>query len=146
MCGLPGSGKTTMARRIEADRAAIRFTPDEWMTRLGVDLYDEAFRARLEARLWELAQQLVLAGHTVVIDYGSWARVERDVFRLWARAHGIPVELQVLEAPFEELVGRVVERADPGTVPLTRRDMETYLPHWDPPTQAERALFDPPAD
>jgi predicted kinase len=29
--GLPGAGKTTLARRLEVERAALRFTPDEWM-------------------------------------------------------------------------------------------------------------------
>ena len=28
--GLPGAGKTTRARELEAERAALRLTPDEW--------------------------------------------------------------------------------------------------------------------
>lgn len=34
MVGLPGSGKTTEAKRIEAQTGAIRFTPDEWQIEL----------------------------------------------------------------------------------------------------------------
>jgi predicted kinase len=48
ICGLPGSGKTTLARRVEAESAAVRFTPDEWMAALGFHIYDEA-RDRVEA-------------------------------------------------------------------------------------------------
>lgn len=33
MCGLPGAGKTTLAKRIEIEEDALRLTPDEWMTR-----------------------------------------------------------------------------------------------------------------
>lgn len=38
--GLPGSGKTRLAERLEHDLQAIRLAPDEWMADLGVDLYD----------------------------------------------------------------------------------------------------------
>src|SRR4051794_16012185 len=32
--GLPGTGKTTAARRIEVERAALRLTKDEWVKAL----------------------------------------------------------------------------------------------------------------
>lgn len=31
MCGLPGSGKTTLAKQLERERSALRLTPDEWL-------------------------------------------------------------------------------------------------------------------
>jgi predicted kinase len=31
--GLPGSGKTTRARRLATEHNALRLTPDEWMIR-----------------------------------------------------------------------------------------------------------------
>ena len=31
MVGLPAAGKTTLARQIEIEHGALRFTPDEWM-------------------------------------------------------------------------------------------------------------------
>jgi predicted kinase len=34
VCGLPGSGKTTLARTLESQFRAVRFTPDEWMDAL----------------------------------------------------------------------------------------------------------------
>ncbi|MEP6648323.1 MAG: AAA family ATPase [Lapillicoccus sp.] len=34
--GLPGAGKTTLARHLEREHGALRVTPDEWM----VALYD----------------------------------------------------------------------------------------------------------
>ena len=34
-CGLPGSGKTTVARELERETGAIRFSTDEWMAELG---------------------------------------------------------------------------------------------------------------
>ena len=34
MVGLPGTGKTTAARRIEAEHQALRLTKDEWVKAL----------------------------------------------------------------------------------------------------------------
>ncbi|MGE3273288.1 MAG: AAA family ATPase, partial [Chloroflexota bacterium] len=42
MVGLPGSGKTTLARQLEAQYSALRLTPDEWHIRLfGQDYGDD---------------------------------------------------------------------------------------------------------
>jgi predicted kinase len=34
VCGLPGAGKTTLAKTLEAQYPAVRFAPDEWMRSL----------------------------------------------------------------------------------------------------------------
>jgi predicted kinase len=33
-CGLQAAGKTTLARRLEAERPALRLTSDEWLHQL----------------------------------------------------------------------------------------------------------------
>lgn len=147
LSGLPGSGKSTLSRRLEAERPAIRLNPDEWMTDLGLDRFDELLRERIEQRFWLLTQRLTVAGLTVVLDYGFWLRSERDAKRAWAEAHGVAIELHVLDVPLDELVRRVEARdgvADPYAVPLTRALLESYLPAFDLPDPAEQALFDPP--
>ncbi len=52
LCGLPGSGKTMTARALAEGLDAIRLCPDEWMAAIGLDLYDQAARARLERLQW----------------------------------------------------------------------------------------------
>ena len=76
--GLPGAGKTTRALLLAEQPGAVRFNSDEWMTDLGVDLFDEAFRDRLEQRMLRLTAELLAAGGRVVIEFGSWSRAERD--------------------------------------------------------------------
>ncbi|HPF81931.1 MAG TPA: AAA family ATPase, partial [Tetrasphaera australiensis] len=49
--GLPGTGKTTLAREIEARDNALRLTPDEWMNPLFGHHDADGKRDVLEGRL-----------------------------------------------------------------------------------------------
>ena len=110
VCGLPGSGKTTFARALESRLPAIRFSPDEWMDALSLNLYDEERRAKIEALQWKLGQELLALGLTVVIEWGTWGRSERDTLRLGARALGAAVELHYPSAPVDVLFDRIQRR------------------------------------
>jgi predicted kinase len=144
LCGLPASGKTTLAQEVAEAYPAVRLSPDEWELALGVDPFDDAFQARLEAAFWELTQRLLLLGTSVVLEWGFWARSERDEKREAARRLGVAVELRFLDAPYEELVRRVVERHAAGGIAITERHMERYRGIFEPPTDDELALYDRP--
>src|SRR5436190_22616984 len=145
-CGLPGSGKTTLAHRLAVERDAHRFTKDEWVWALGGDLYDRPFNARVEAQLIELAFELLAAGRSCILDFGLWSREERDALRLRARAQGVRVELHVLDADLDELVRRTAGRyaSEPHTtVELSAEQLEQWASSFQAPSDAERRLFDP---
>ena len=99
LCGLPASGKTTLARQLAASYGAVRLNPDEWESALDVDPFDEVFQDKLEAEFWELTQRLLVLGTSVVLEWGFWARSERDEKREAARTLGAAVELRFLDAP-----------------------------------------------
>ena len=145
VCGLPGSGKTTAARAIELQRRAIRLCPDEWMATLAIDLFDEGMRARIEALQWELAQSLLRLGLSVIIEWGTWARAERDALRTGARALGAGVELHALVLPTEELLERIRCRGRENP-PIERADLDLWHAAFEVPTPEEIALFDSPLD
>jgi len=143
VCGLPGSGKTTLAKALEQRLHAIRFSADEWMDALAIDLYDEETRAKIEALQWKLAQQLLAFGLKVIIEWGTWGRSERDTLRLGARALGAAVELHYLNAPEHVLFDRIQRRGleDP---PIERDALSQWSEKFQAPTPDEMALFDEP--
>ena len=72
VCGLPGAGKSTLAAQLARDIPAVRLTPDEWMAALVIDLWDEDARDRLETRFWQLSQDLLRLGQSVILESGFW--------------------------------------------------------------------------
>lgn len=145
--GLPGSGKTMLAKHLEHDLRALRLAPDEWMADLGVDLYDAETRERIEQLQWRLAQRLLVLGSTVIIEWGTWARTERDTLRERAREIGAAVELRFLDAPLHVLWARIRDRdieRELGHRPYTLADLNADVAMIERPDAEERALFDSP--
>jgi predicted kinase len=90
--GYIGSGKTTLARRLERELPAIRFTHDEWMVRLyGQNPPQERFSgylARIDDLIWRQAEKVLRTGCDVILDCGFWTRESRDNARHRVRAAG----------------------------------------------------------
>ena len=148
ICGLPASGKSTLARQLARKTRAIRLDKDEWVTELGGDVWDDDFRVRVERQLWHLSQNLLARGQSVILEWGHWARVERDEKRLGARALGAKVELHYLSVPLEELIQRAEGRNASGewrAAPMTRAHFEEWTTIFQPPDEEEILLFDEPA-
>lgn len=147
LCGLPGAGKTTLARRLEEQMPALRLCPDEWMTELAVDLFDEAARERLEGLFWGLAQRVLRLGGSVILENGFWGRAERDEKRAGARALGAAVELHYLDVPLDELWRRVELRNAQVIwkgAPIEREQLRQWAESFQAPDSEELALFDMP--
>lgn len=143
VCGLPGSGKTTVAKALEEKLRAVRFAPDEWMSAISLDLWDEERRGRIEELQWKLGQRLLELGNSIVIEWGTWGRSERDRLRMGARAIGAGVELHYLNAPPEELFDRI-QRRGMEHPPICREDLLRWVQQFQAPTAEEMALFDEP--
>lgn len=112
--GFLGSGKTTLAKRLELQNSAVRFTPDEWMARLfGEDPPAATFQDRAAAIL-DIMQPVWLRclslGLDVVLDYGFWSRAERDRVRAAVKGIGATPVLWAVSCPDDEARERIALR------------------------------------
>jgi predicted kinase len=141
--GLLGSGKTTEAKRLQAERPGIRFFPDASMTGLGANLWDGEPPARVEGLQWDMPLDVLRAGGTAIIEWGTWDRDERERLRAEAAALGARTELLFLDPPADVLWTRIGERSmeDP---PMEYADvvaMHEFM-QSQRPDEAERAALD----
>ena len=146
MVGLPCSGKTTLAKKLEKELGALRLTLDEWHRFLyGQDAahpeHDER-HTKIEVLQWNVAVAALKQGLDVILDFGLWAKEERDQYRARASVLGADTRIHYLDVPFEELLDRLqvrnTESAEEVTIiPLAL--MHEYLPRFQPPDEEELA-------
>jgi len=143
-CGLPGSGKTTIARQRERETGALRFSTDEWMADLGVDLFDP-IRDSVQARLDQRWKELLERGQSVILEDGTWKRAERDRLRDVASELNGVTEIHSFDFAVDELWRRLEVRnanLERGTAPISRELLEDCLLRFEKPDDAELSLFD----
>jgi predicted kinase len=114
MVGLPFSGKTTLAKKLERECSALRLTIDEWHVPLfGQDAEEREHDTRhtlIEAMLWTIASRALELGVNVILDFGFWAREEREEYRSRAKQLGASSEIHFLDVPEDELLRRLEVR------------------------------------
>ena len=144
MVGLPCSGKTSLARKLEYERSALRLTPDEWQLRLfGQDAAAPEHNARhalIEALLWEVASRALVLGTNVILDFGFWAREEREDYRARAQQLGARSEVHFLDVPADELLRRLARRnaqRSPLAFQISAAMMQPWIAFFQQPTPDE---------
>lgn len=144
-CGLPGSGKTRIAKQLESKTGVVRICTDDWLADLGLDLFDEEMRERLQQRLYLHAQQLLRHGVDVILEDGLWSKKERDEKLATARKLGVLVSIHVFDLSPDEQWRRLEHRNKNllyGHVPITRDQLDSYLPMFQKPANEELKQFD----
>jgi len=150
ICGLPGAGKTTLAKKLETELPALRLTPDEWIAQILTDVSDRAeldrLRDPIEAIQWEVAAKTLALGVDVILDFGFWGREERKEFRHRAEALGAVVKWHFLVVEREELWTRIAKRnaeLPPGTFYNSEEEFDKWWSVFEPPTPDELESNDP---
>jgi predicted kinase len=142
ICGLPGAGKTTEARRLVARHpGAKRMCPDEWMDVAAISQWDAEVRSLIESAQWRITQLLLRRGDTVVIEWGTWGRDERDALRVGARSIGATVELIWLDVAADELWRRISARTQEDPPPTTAH-VDRWVASFEAPSADELAAYD----
>jgi predicted kinase len=144
ICGLPGSGKTTLAKELEISERALRLCPDEWISALLSDPLNIAeldrLREPVESLQWETAKRALVLGTNVILENGFWSREERLRFRSEAEKLGAHVELRFLDVPRDELWSRLSKRnmnLPPGTFAIGEEQLDLWSGWFEPPTPDE---------
>ncbi|HET9929523.1 MAG TPA: ATP-binding protein [Polyangiaceae bacterium] len=141
VCGLPGAGKTTRARKIADSIHALPLCADDWVLGLGQSMIDYEFRVKLQDCLLAHAATLLRHGVSVVVEFGSWHRAEREAIHHVAAREGATTELHFVNAPPAELAERIRKRGGPEAEALVTVLLEDHE-KFEPPSPAEIALFD----
>lgn len=140
--GLPGTGKTTLAREIAAATSALRLTPDEWMAPLFGDSDAACKRDVLEGRLVWVAHQTLLAGASVILDFGCWSPQERYAIRAVADLAGARFRLHHLTTSEDERRRRASHRwltTPEETFQMSTADHDRFRALFSPPDEVELA-------
>lgn len=138
--GLPGSGKTTAARRIEASRGALRLTKDEWVKALFASDNPPSASDVIEGRLVAIALRALELGIDVVLDFGLWSRDERRCLRQAATDVGARAEVLYCEVAVAEQRARLDRRqaeSPDETWPMSDGQLATWAAAFDVPTSGE---------
>ncbi|MEV1158054.1 ATP-binding protein [Micromonospora chokoriensis] len=138
--GLPCTGKTTAARRIEVERKALRLTKDEWVKALYGPENPPSAQDVIEGRLIEIGLRTLELGTNVVIDYGLWNRDERTALRQAAADLGATAELHYFALTPAEQRRRLDQRqteAPHTTWPMSDDELAEWAATFDVPTPGE---------
>lgn len=143
--GLPGSGKTTLAKALEADGKGVRLCTDDWHAELGVSHADTDFHGLLQPVLYRHGLRLLDHGVDVILEDGLWLAEERAQKFADARAHGARIEFHVFDVDRETLWARLQQRnarAEPGDYPVSREEFDWAWDLYQRPSEEELALVD----
>ncbi|MEV4268816.1 ATP-binding protein [Micromonospora aurantiaca (nom. illeg.)] len=150
--GLPGTGKTTEARRIEVEEKALRLTKDEWVKALYGLANPPSASDVIEGRLIEIALRALELGVNVVIDFGLWGRDERSALRQAAADLGASVTMRYFQLTPAEQRQRLDRRQaeEPHTTwHMSDEELATWAAVMSIPTPREldgsEPVDDPPA-
>ena len=142
LTGLPGSGKSTHAEALVAATGATHVEMDAEVRARGLSFVDYDARFALQPEVEATIPPLLAGGGSVVAEFGSWTREERDRLRGLASAPGTRTELHFVDATVEECIARVLARGGLGAEALARDVLGASAHLYERPTAEEAAAYD----
>ncbi len=94
----------------------------------------------IETLQWEVASRALALGINVILDYGFWAREEREDYRARAKRLGARSEVHFLDVPEHELFRRLAQRnaqRSPLAFHIPEEMMRPWIAFFQKPTPDE---------
>lgn len=142
LCGLPGSGKSTYAKKL-VDEGLLKLSPDEEAYarygRAGVDYPMHQYNERYKKILIELEQkmlELLAQKQSFILDYGYWRREHREKHKELIEDYGAKWKLIYFKADVTLLAERVDSRnrrSDANAFPITRDMLHDFVRRFEEP-------------
>lgn len=151
LVGMPGAGKTTYAKALEAEANALRLTPDEWQLALFGQVNPSDKRLLIDGKLVEIGLRAAALGTNVIFDFGLWKRDERYALRALSEDAGATCSITYFPIDSQTQCDRVSARyiATPQDYFwIDDRQLEAWREEFEEPDEQELAcstMPEPPA-
>lgn len=138
-----GFGKTTLAKKLEKELPAVRFTHDDFMCHLYArNLPDNKFRIayrKVDELIWEMAEKCIKSGSNVILDYGFWSKEVRK--KVNKRALSLTPEVIFHHITCDEQIAkqRVLNRSekDEKSLLITENSFDIFWVTYEPISEDE---------
>jgi predicted kinase len=114
ICGYIGVGKTTLAEKLENSENAVRFTQDEWMSKIFGNYPDEATFTenyeKINSLMNTIWPKFLARGVDVILDLNYWTRTSRDEARNVVAALHAKAILYFVNCPLPLAWSRIEKR------------------------------------
>lgn len=144
MCGLPGSGKSDYAKKLEKEKAAVLFSLDEWMVALlGKDKSNEDFERFVlpcQDLIWQASLPLLDRNVDVVYDFAIYSRKGRKLLIDQIKAYGAEAVIYYVNVPHSVCKERLSERNElkgPSDFSVTEERFDELANRLVPPSEDE---------
>ncbi|MFC4411211.1 AAA family ATPase [Chungangia koreensis] len=144
MCGIAGSGKSTLSKKIEAEKGFVRLSIDEevwsFRGRYGIDYPVEKYEDYLDEAELRLINKLITfiqEKRNIVVDTSCWNRSIRENYKRVIENAGGNWKLVYLKVHPDELRRRLAirnERFDANAAfPITQEILDSFIRGFEEP-------------
>lgn len=139
MLGLPGSGKTTFSKELQAELGIKRLAIDEEYSRLGGNISSTDWNKELAAKAGKYIRkrtaELVSQSESVILDLCPWTKQRRDEYRAYIKSIGAEAHIYYFDIDKEKLLLRLTERNNSGGSHhiVTSETLNDYIQEFDIP-------------
>lgn len=145
MCGPAGSGKTTIAKRLEAEgMKRLSFDEESFKRGLITHPLSDAIHREIKKLLDQQLVDLLKENADIVLDYSFWSRAMRDEYIKLLAQYKVEPDIYYVKTPREIVIERLMERqgSHSNDIKVSRELAVQYYNNFEPPTNRESNIVE----